>query len=181
KKRDLSAIHDLIDQHDPEVAFIWPLYKITSRAIRSDEDASPVLRPLDSIPARGIALGLGAPAGAPGQAGRHVRPRDGAARRGCPGRAAGPAGREAVPDGSVGPSSVSASPSNSPPSRSRPTPTTSRTGKSTSRGGEATETRAAHGRARSTPTITGAGDLNPTAQPCTTPTRDPRRRHEHVY
>ena len=47
KERDLSAIHDLIDQHQPDMVFIGPLYKITSRAIQTDDEATPVLRALD--------------------------------------------------------------------------------------------------------------------------------------
>src|SRR5690606_36619807 len=49
KERDLSAIHDLIDEHSPDIVFIGPLYKITSRAIQTDEEATPDLRARASI------------------------------------------------------------------------------------------------------------------------------------
>lgn len=84
KERDLSAIHDLIDAHRPEMVFIGPLYKITSRAIQTDDEATPVLRALDSIRARGITLVMEAHAGVPGQDGRNLRPRGSAALLGWP-------------------------------------------------------------------------------------------------
>ena len=84
KERDLSAIHDLIDQHQPDMVFIGPLYKITSRAIQTDDEATPVLRALDSIRARGITLVMEAHAGVPGQDGRNLRPRGSAALLGWP-------------------------------------------------------------------------------------------------
>lgn len=84
KERDLSAIHDLIDQHTPDMLFIGPLYKITSRAIQTDDEATPVLRALDSIRARGVALVMEAHAGVPGQDGRNLRPRGSAALLGWP-------------------------------------------------------------------------------------------------
>lgn len=84
KERDLSAIHDLIDVHEPDMVFIGPLYKITSRAIQTDDEATPVLRALDSIRARNVALVIEAHAGVPGQEGRNLRPRGSAALLGWP-------------------------------------------------------------------------------------------------
>lgn len=84
KERDLSAIHDLIDKHEPDIVFIGPLYKITSRAIQTDDEATPVLRALDSIRARNVALVIEAHAGVPGQEGRNLRPRGSAALLGWP-------------------------------------------------------------------------------------------------
>ena len=84
KERDLSAIHDLIDEHKPDIVFIGPLYKITPRAIQTDDEATPVLRALDSIRARNVALVMEAHAGVPGQEGRNLRPRGSAALLGWP-------------------------------------------------------------------------------------------------
>lgn len=84
KERDLSAIHDLIDRHEPEMVFIGPLYKITSKAIQTDDEATPVLRALDSIRARNVALVMEAHAGVPKQDGRDLRPRGSAALLGWP-------------------------------------------------------------------------------------------------
>lgn len=84
KERDLSAIHDLVDTHQPDIVFIGPLYKITSRALQTDDEATPVLRALDSIRARGAALVMEAHAGVPGQQGRDLRPRGSAALLGWP-------------------------------------------------------------------------------------------------
>src|SRR5699024_7064916 len=56
KERDLSAVHDLIDRHEPAIVFIGPLYKLVPRAIQSDDDAAPLIKALDSIRARDVAL-----------------------------------------------------------------------------------------------------------------------------
>lgn len=86
KERDLSAIHDLIDRHDPQILFIGPLYKLVPRAIQSDDDAAPLIAALDSLRARGLALVMEAHAGhaqsAAGQ--RDLRPRGSSALLGWP-------------------------------------------------------------------------------------------------
>lgn len=86
KERDLSAIHDLIDRHDPQILFIGPLYKLVPRAIQSDDDAAPLIAALDSLRARGLALVMEAHAGhaqsAQGQ--RDLRPRGSSALLGWP-------------------------------------------------------------------------------------------------
>lgn len=84
KERDLSAIHDLVDRHEPDIVFIGPLYKITSRAIQTDDEATPLLRALDSIRSRGCALVMEAHAGVPKEGGRDLRPRGSAALLGWP-------------------------------------------------------------------------------------------------
>jgi len=86
KERDLSAIHDLIDRHSPQILFIGPLYKLVPRAIQSDDDAAPLIAALDSLRARGLALVMEAHAGhaqsAAGQ--RDLRPRGSSALLGWP-------------------------------------------------------------------------------------------------
>lgn len=86
KERDLSAIHDLIDRHEPDIVFIGPLYKLVPRAIQSDDDAAPLINALDSIRGRDVALVMEAHAGhtqsSPGN--RDLRPRGSAALLGWP-------------------------------------------------------------------------------------------------
>lgn len=86
KERDLSAIHDLIDKHDPQIVFIGPLYKLVPRAIQSDDDAAPLIAALDQIRGRNVALVMEAHAGhaqsAQGQ--RDLRPRGSSALLGWP-------------------------------------------------------------------------------------------------
>lgn len=86
KERDLSAIHDLIDKHDPQILFIGPLYKLVPRAIQSDDDAAPLIAALDQLRARNVALVMEAHAGhaqsAQGQ--RDLRPRGSSALLGWP-------------------------------------------------------------------------------------------------
>ena len=86
KERDLSAIHDLIDRHQPAILFIGPLYKLVPRAIQSDDDAAPLIAALDQLRARNVALVMEAHAGhaqsAQGQ--RDLRPRGSSALLGWP-------------------------------------------------------------------------------------------------
>lgn len=86
RERDLSAIHDLIDQHTPQILFIGPLYKLIPRAIQSDDDAAPLIAALDQLRARNVALVMEAHAGhaqsAPGK--RDLRPRGSSALLGWP-------------------------------------------------------------------------------------------------
>lgn len=86
KERDLSAIHDLIDKHQPAILFIGPLYKLVPRAIQSDDDAAPLIAALDQLRARNVALVMEAHAGhaqsAQGQ--RDLRPRGSSALLGWP-------------------------------------------------------------------------------------------------
>lgn len=82
----LGQVHKLIDEYDPAVVFIGPLYRLTPRAINSDDDAAPLLAALDTIRDRNIALVMEAHAGhAVGVGGeRDLRPRGSAALMGWP-------------------------------------------------------------------------------------------------
>lgn len=86
KERDLSAIHDLVDEHQPDMIGIGPLYKLVPRAIQSDDDAAPLIAALDSLRDKGCALVMEAHAGhtqsAMGQ--RDLRPRGSSALLGWP-------------------------------------------------------------------------------------------------
>ena len=61
--RDLGHLHRLMDEHKPDVLFIGPLYRLTPRAINSDDEATPLLAALDSLRERGVALVIEAHAG----------------------------------------------------------------------------------------------------------------------
>jgi len=59
----LGEIHRLIDEHEPDVLFIGPLYKLVPRAITNDDDATPLIVALDSLRERNLALVMEAHAG----------------------------------------------------------------------------------------------------------------------
>lgn len=82
----LADVHRLLDEHDPELLLIGPLYKLVPRAITTDDDAAPLITALDSIRDRGVTLLLEAHAGhVKGSAGsRDLRPRGSAALLGWP-------------------------------------------------------------------------------------------------
>lgn len=62
-EKDQGAVHRLIDEHEPDMLVIGPLYKLVPRAITNDDDAAPLITALDSLRARGIALLMEAHAG----------------------------------------------------------------------------------------------------------------------
>jgi hypothetical protein len=84
--KDLGQVHRLIDEHEPQLVVIGPLYRLTPRAINSDDEAAPLLAALDTIRDRGISLTIEAHAGhALGLGGeRDLRPRGSAALMGWP-------------------------------------------------------------------------------------------------
>ena len=86
REKDLGAVHRLIDEHEPDLLAIGPLYKLTPRAITSDDDAAPLINALDSLRARNIALVMEAHAGHAQNAGgeRNLRPRGSSALLGWP-------------------------------------------------------------------------------------------------
>jgi hypothetical protein len=82
----LGQVHRLIDQHEPSLVFIGPLYRLTSRAITNDDDAAPLLTALDTIRDRNLAMVMEAHAGhaRDGSGERDLRPRGSAALMGWP-------------------------------------------------------------------------------------------------
>lgn len=82
----LGQVHKLIDEWQPAIVFIGPLYRLTPRAIQTDDDAAPLLAALDTIRDRGIALVMEAHAGHALSAGgeRDLRPRGSSALMGWP-------------------------------------------------------------------------------------------------
>ena len=86
REAHLGQVHRLLDEHNPDVLFIGPLYRLTSRAINNDDDAAPLLSALDTLRDRGVALVMEAHAGHAVSSGgdREMRPRGSAALMGWP-------------------------------------------------------------------------------------------------
>lgn len=86
KDRDLGAIHQLMDEVEPDIVLIGPLYRLVPFAIHNDETAAPVIAALDSIRDRGPALVMEAHAGHGKSANgdRDLRPRGSSALLGWP-------------------------------------------------------------------------------------------------
>lgn len=82
----LSRLHQTLDAMLPDIIVIGPLYRLTPRAIQTDDEAAVVLASLDTIKDRGIALLIEAHAGhSQGATGsRNMRPRGSSALMGWP-------------------------------------------------------------------------------------------------
>jgi hypothetical protein len=82
----LSRLHQTLDAMLPDIIVIGPLYRLTPRAIQTDDEAAVVLAALDTIKDRGIALLIEAHAGhSQGATGsRNMRPRGSSALMGWP-------------------------------------------------------------------------------------------------
>lgn len=86
KDRDLGALHQLLDEVNPDLLMIGPLYRLVPTAITNDDHAAPVLAALDSLRDRGPALVMEAHAGHAQTKGgdRDLRPRGSSALLGWP-------------------------------------------------------------------------------------------------
>jgi replicative DNA helicase len=91
RDRDLSLIHREVDVAQPDVIVVGPLYRLTGRAIQTDDEAAPVLAALDTLRDRGCSLiieahaGHGRESGEGGRPGeRDLRPRGSSALLGWP-------------------------------------------------------------------------------------------------
>jgi hypothetical protein len=86
RDRDLAKIHYELDACQPEMVVIGPLYRLTNRALQTDDEAAPVLAALDTIRDRGCSLLIEAHAGhSLGKGGhRELRPRGSSALLGWP-------------------------------------------------------------------------------------------------
>jgi hypothetical protein len=56
KDRDLGYIHRVLDHNPCKILAIGPLYKLIPRAIKTDDDAAPLLAALDSLRNRGCVI-----------------------------------------------------------------------------------------------------------------------------
>jgi len=81
---DLAEVHRLLDEHDPRILLIGPLYKLVPKAVTNDDDAAPLITALDSLRERGIALLMEAHAAHAGTNGQDWRPRGSRALMGWP-------------------------------------------------------------------------------------------------
>lgn len=84
RDKDLGLIHRLVDEHQPEILFIGPIYKLTPTAIKNDEEAAPVIAALDSLRDRGLVLVIEAHAPKMQNGQRDLAPRGSAALMGWP-------------------------------------------------------------------------------------------------
>lgn len=86
KSRDLSSLHQAVDEVKPDLVMIGPLYRLTPGAIQTDDEAAPVLAALDTLRDRDLALLIEAHAGkAIGDRGeRNLAPRGSSALLGWP-------------------------------------------------------------------------------------------------
>ena len=84
KDRDLGLVHRLVDEHEPDVLFIGPIYKLVPNAIQNDDDAAPLITALDSLRDRGLALVMEAHATKAAREGGSLAPRGSNALTGWP-------------------------------------------------------------------------------------------------
>lgn len=84
KDKDLGLVHRLVDEHQPEILFIGPIYRLVPNGINSDEEAAPLIAALDTLRDRGVVLVMEAhaPKGQNGE--RNLAPRGSAALMGWP-------------------------------------------------------------------------------------------------
>lgn len=89
RDRDLSRIHQTIDTFRPDLVVMGPIYRMSDKALQTDDEATPFLAAIDTITARGCAVILEAHAGH-GTSGvgkqqqRDLRPRGSSALLGWP-------------------------------------------------------------------------------------------------
>jgi hypothetical protein len=83
---ELAKIHRYIDEFNPDIVYIGPLYKMVPGAITNDDDAAPLIMALDSIRERNVALIMEAHAGKATDPGgnRNLAPRGSSALLGWP-------------------------------------------------------------------------------------------------
>jgi hypothetical protein len=86
RDKDLSMLHREVDVAKPDVIVVGPLYRLTNKAIQTDDEAAPVLAALDSLRDRGCSLIIEAHAGHSRDSGgeRDLRPRGSSALLGWP-------------------------------------------------------------------------------------------------
>lgn len=84
KDKDLGLIHRLVDEHQPQILAIGPLYRLTPNGINNDEEAAPLIAALDTLRDKGLVLVMEghSPKGKDGE--RNLAPRGSAALMGWP-------------------------------------------------------------------------------------------------
>jgi len=83
---DVAALHRLIDEHEPDLMIVGPLYRMVPKEITNDTDAAPLIAALNSLRDRGPALIMEAHMGhgKSGSGRRDPRPRGSSALLGWP-------------------------------------------------------------------------------------------------
>lgn len=86
KPDDMGLIHAWMDEAKPDLVVIGPLYRMTRGGLNKDEDVEPVLRALDTIRDRGVAMliELHSGHGRDQSGSRDLRPRGSSALLGWP-------------------------------------------------------------------------------------------------
>lgn len=86
RDKELGKIHRMIEDFDPEIVCIGPLYRLAPGSMNSDEDVAPVLAALDTIRDTGAAMIIEGHAGKGANAvgTRDLRPRGSSALLGWP-------------------------------------------------------------------------------------------------
>lgn len=82
----IDIIHRWIDQYEPDIVFLGPLYKLMPQEVTNDTDAAPLLAALDGLRERGVSLLMEAHAGKSKDSGgdRNLAPRGSSALLGWP-------------------------------------------------------------------------------------------------
>ena len=81
---DVNQVHRMIDEFQPDILQIGPLYKLVAKEISNDSDAAPLIMTLDSFRERGLVLLMEAHAGHAGKQSKDLRPRGSSALLGWP-------------------------------------------------------------------------------------------------
>lgn len=86
QKAHLDVVHRWIDEYQPDLLFLGPLYKMMPKEVTNDDDAAPLLAALDGFRERGLSLLMEAHAGkSKGTGGeRDLAPRGSSALLGWP-------------------------------------------------------------------------------------------------
>lgn len=84
RAKDLEAIHRKLDELEPDLVMIGPLYKLVPQALNNDTDAAPLIVALDSLRDRGVTLLMEAHQSNEGSNTRDLRPRGSRALVGWP-------------------------------------------------------------------------------------------------
>lgn len=82
----IDLVHKWIDEYKPDIVYLGPLYKLVPKEITTDDDAAPLLKALDDIRERGVAMLMEAHAGKGKTTGgeRDLAPRGSSALLGWP-------------------------------------------------------------------------------------------------
>lgn len=85
RDRDLGLVHKLLDEHQPDMLFIGPIYRLAP-SVNNDEEASPLIAALDTLRDRGVAMIMEAhiPKSQDANGKRNLAPRGSSALMGWP-------------------------------------------------------------------------------------------------